>query len=231
MCLSYNILGNMISGIVGIFSFALRKILFLKRCLFCCVKSPFYGNFTSTSFLLGKIFISNRRNLFMYENTNIYTDSIIMNRKGKFIMKKNSGAAVGLTVITGNHMSIVGMPFKEVTNEMKTELDVHCEMDKDIVVEEDVWLGARVTLLVGSHIGRGAIVGAGSVVRSYIPPYSIVLGNPAKIVGFRFLPEEIIEHEKELYPEEQRLAYDIVVRNYNKYFTKKIRLIKEIISV
>ena len=108
---------------------------------------------------------------------------------------------------------------------------MHCEMDKDIVVEEDVWLGARVTLLVGSHIGRGAIVGAGSVVRSYIPPYSIVLGNPAKIVGFRFLPEEIIEHEKELYPEEQRLAYDIVVRNYNKYFTKKIRLIKEIISV
>ena len=82
------------------------------------------------------------------------------------------------------------------------------------------------TLLSGVHLNRGATVGAGSVVRTSIPPYAIVAGNPAKIVGFRFTPEEIIEHEKVLYPEEERLPLELLEKNYKKYFLDHIKEIK-----
>lgn len=54
---------------------------------------------------------------------------------------------------------------------------------KPIVINEDVFIGARVSLLPGTVIGRGSIIGAGSVVRGEIPAGSIVVGNPAKVVG------------------------------------------------
>lgn len=47
----------------------------------------------------------------------------------------------------------------------------------------DVWVGANVTILNGVTIGEESIIGAGSVVRSNIPPWSIVVGNPAVVVG------------------------------------------------
>jgi len=55
-----------------------------------------------------------------------------------------------------------------------------------IILEEDVWIGANVSILSGVTIGRGAIVGAGSVVTKNIEKYSIVAGNPAKIIKKRF---------------------------------------------
>lgn len=55
-----------------------------------------------------------------------------------------------------------------------------------IVIENDVWIGANVTLLEGIRIGNGAIVGAGAVVSKDVPEYSIVVGNPARIIRYRF---------------------------------------------
>jgi len=55
----------------------------------------------------------------------------------------------------------------------------------DITVEDDVWLGANVVIVDGVTIGRGAIVGAGSVVTKDIPPYAIAAGSPAKIISYR----------------------------------------------
>ena len=69
------------------------------------------------------------------------------------------------------------------------------EFDKDIVVEDDVWIGTRAIILKGVTIHKGAIVGAGAVVTKDVPPYSIVAGNPAKIVKMRFTDEEIKKHE------------------------------------
>lgn len=63
----------------------------------------------------------------------------------------------------------------------------------NIVVEDDVWIGFRSTILSGVHIGQGAIVAAGSVVTKDVPPYAIVGGIPAKVIKYRFSPEIIGE--------------------------------------
>jgi acetyltransferase-like isoleucine patch superfamily enzyme len=53
---------------------------------------------------------------------------------------------------------------------------------KPIVIEDKVWIGARALIMKGVRIGYGSIVGAGAVVTKDVPPYSIVAGNPAKVV-------------------------------------------------
>lgn len=63
----------------------------------------------------------------------------------------------------------------------------------DIIVEDDVWIGCRVTVLSGVHIGQGAVVAAGSVVNKDVPPYAIVGGVPARVIKYRFEPEMIEE--------------------------------------
>jgi maltose O-acetyltransferase len=59
------------------------------------------------------------------------------------------------------------------------------EGTRPIVIEDDVWIGARVTILGGVNIGTGAVIGAGSVVTKNVPPYAIVAGNPAKLIRYR----------------------------------------------
>lgn len=56
---------------------------------------------------------------------------------------------------------------------------------KPIEIQDDVWIGGRVTILPGVRIGNGAIIGAGSVVTKDVDPYTIVAGNPAKKIGKR----------------------------------------------
>jgi acetyltransferase-like isoleucine patch superfamily enzyme len=51
-----------------------------------------------------------------------------------------------------------------------------------IILEEDCWIGAGVILLPGVSIGKGAVVGAGSIVTKDVPPFTVVAGNPAKEV-------------------------------------------------
>ncbi len=64
-----------------------------------------------------------------------------------------------------------------------------------ITIEEDVWIGANSVVLSGVKIGRGSIIGAGSIVTKNIPKYSIALGNPAKVVKMRFSKDEILNIE------------------------------------
>lgn len=56
----------------------------------------------------------------------------------------------------------------------------------DIIIENDVWIGTQCVILSGAHISNGAIIGANSVVNSYIPPYALAVGSPAKVIKFRF---------------------------------------------
>lgn len=53
----------------------------------------------------------------------------------------------------------------------------------------DVWIGFRAIIMQGVTIGHGAVVGANAVVTREVPPYAIVVGSPAKVVGYRFVED------------------------------------------
>lgn len=137
-------------------------------------------------------------------------------------MKDGSSAAANLTVITDSHIREIGKMLKDKTNWGKDAGEIF----GDVIVEKDVWIGTRVCLLPNIVIGRGSNIGTGSVIRNNIPPYAIVAGNPAKVIGFVFTPEEIIEHEKAIYPVEERLPLELLEKNYEKYFLKRMKEIK-----
>ena len=58
-------------------------------------------------------------------------------------------------------------------------------------VGHDVWIGANVFVRSGCSIGTGSVVGAGSIVLNDVPPYSIVVGCPAKVIRYRYCPGSI----------------------------------------
>ncbi len=104
------------------------------------------------------------------------------------------------TIVTGNHrIDVVGKPIFEVHEKLP-------ENDEEVIIEDDVWVGANVTILKGVTIGRGAVIAAGAVVNSCVSPYSISGGVIARHLKFRFTIEEILEHERMLYPDEQRFS-------------------------
>ncbi len=119
----------------------------------------------------------------------------------KIIIKGNCAIAHHLSIHTGNHARLVGKFVTDITKSNKPK-----GYDHDVIIEKDVWIGAYVTILQGVHIGRGATIAAGAVVNKDVPPYSIVGGVPAKVLKYYWTIDQILEHEKSLYPENERFS-------------------------
>lgn len=104
----------------------------------------------------------------------------------------------------------------------------------DTVVGNDVWIGQNVTVMPGVHIGDGAIIGTNSTVASDVPPYSIAVGNPARVVRRRFEEETVslllklrwwdlpIEEVDALIPVLTTPDRDAMVAGIRKYLKKKM---------
>lgn len=184
-----------------------------------------YGHIGKNSFVhTPSICGYGQKNIFLGDNVNIDWDNVLYCDSAKFIMKDNSASAVGLTVVTGNHIKKAGVNYGQCDNSNL--------VGKDIVVEEDVWIAANVTLLAGARIGRGAIIGAGSVVRNCrIPPYSVAMGNPIKVTGFKWPLEDIIAHEKAMYLEKDRISEEELKRNYQKYYLDRKEEIRQFVKL
>lgn len=84
-------------------------------------------------------------------------------------------------------------------DEWKTPMIFQPASVKPIVIEDDVWIGANVTVLGGVTIGRGAVIAAGSVVTKDVEPYAIVGGVPAKHIRYRFDEKTIAKAKKETF--------------------------------
>ena len=147
------------------------------------------------------ICFDNPANVYLYDNTHLSSGSYISTTNAKFIMKRYSGASNNLMVRTGNHDMIVGKFYRTITNREKNK-----DLDKDVIVNDDVWIGCNVTLLSGVNVGRGAIIAAGAVVNKDVLPYSVVGGVPAKFIKFKWSVQQILEHERILYNENDRLS-------------------------
>jgi len=94
---------------------------------------------------------------------------------GKILIGKNSLIGPGVTMRTAGH--------RYDNNEIPIRFQGH--NIRNIIIEEDVWLGANVVIVGGVRIGKGAIVGAGSIVTKDVPTMAIVGGVPAKILKYR----------------------------------------------
>ena len=145
-------------------------------------------------------------NIICAENVNIGVGATIFTTRAKVIIKRHFVSGPNLTIITGDHMPIIGRFLDTISNKDKDEYDSAHLMDQDVVICEDVWCGVNVTILKGVTVGRGSIIAAGSVITKDIPPYCIAGGIPAKPIKMRWSIDDILAHEKILYEEYERYS-------------------------
>ena len=102
----------------------------------------------------------------------------------RFIMPGANHADLGPSTFP---FGIFGEPWAERT----MDLVMGAPSRGDTVVGHDVWLGYRALVLPGVTVGHGAVVAAGSVVASDVPPYAIAGGNPARVIRMRYEAEDV----------------------------------------
>lgn len=110
-------------------------------------------------------------------NAKIYGECHI----GAFVMM-----GTDVTVITRNHR------FDRTDVPMMKQ---GFEEEKPVYIGDDVWIGDRVIILPGVHVGNGCIIAAGSVVTKDVAPYTVVGGVPAHFIKERFSEEQLTKHE------------------------------------
>lgn len=88
-------------------------------------------------------------------------------------------------IITIGHCALIGPNCNIICTNHTLDADERLKgvfADKPVTIGAKTWLGANVTVLPGVTIGEGAVIGAGSVVTKDIPPYSVAVGNPCRVV-------------------------------------------------
>lgn len=95
----------------------------------------------------------------------------------------------GGNIVIGEYVAIAARCAIFASNHVYENPDVYIKKQgitsKGIKIEDDVWLGSGVVVLDGVTIGKGSIIGAGSIVTKDIPPMSVAVGNPAKVIKRR----------------------------------------------
>ena len=110
-------------------------------------------------------------------------------------------------LLGGNHSYLGFSTFPFLTKYFATLESVS---KGQIVVKDDVWIGFNSTILSGVTIGQGAIIAAGSLVTKDVAPYSIVGGNPAKLIKYRFEQEVV---DKLVLFDFARLSDEVILKN------------------
>jgi len=175
-----------------------------------------FGSCGVNTVLQYPIRIASIKDVYVSENVKLSSGLRIINAPGeKVVIKRNSVLAADCTIVTNSHRKTVSIP--------QFLLGVSHINDKsaDVIINEDVWVGANVTILAGVELGRGCIVSACSLVTKSVPPYALVVGTPARIVKKIFSVDQILEHEKALYPEEDRFKREELEKLFDDYYTDK----------
>lgn len=94
--------------------------------------------------------------------------------RARIVLGDNVLMGPGAKIFSSNHSQTLGTP-----------MNVQPHQEQDVIVGNDVWIGANAVILAGVRIGEGSVVAAGAVVTKDVPPYSIVGGVPARILKAR----------------------------------------------
>jgi len=118
------------------------------------------------------------------------------------ILQSKESINIGNYVIIANNVLIVDNNNHPVEPEMRMKMSL-CDdflndelwtwkysVSKPIVIEDNVWIGRDSRILKGVTIGKGAVIAMGSMVTKDVPRYSVVAGNPAKVVKYLVAPED-----------------------------------------
>ena len=175
-----------------------------------------FGSLPAHSTIAYPCHIGVPKNLFIEDFVKIrYGLTVINAKKESVYIKKYTEIAPDVTIVTNSHRSTVGIP-----QVILGESHINDKSD-DVIIEEDVWVGTRVTILAGVTLGRGCIVAANAVVTKTVPPYALVAGLPARIIGVKFSLEDIERHEETLYPLNERLSHEELVSLFDQYYIDK----------
>lgn len=192
----------------------ITKLKLFKSCMM-----PGRSNLGSTgdnSIIGFPVYITYPKAVHMEENSVIRLGTKILNNKDEHVyIGKYTVVGVNCVIVTNGHTSTVGIPHVLLGASHIND------KSQNIHIAEDVWIGANVTILAGSNLGRGCIVGACSLVTKPVPPYALVTGAPAKIVGVKFSIDQILEHEKALYPASERMSRDELEKLFSDYYEGK----------
>lgn len=114
-------------------------------------------------------------NIYLGKNSHINQYCCIWaSKNSKIILGDNLLMGPGVKIFSSNHSSKLGTP-----------MNMQPHVEKDIIIGNDVWLGANSVIVAGVKIGDSAIIAAGSVVTKDVPEYTIVGGVPAKPIKKR----------------------------------------------
>jgi acetyltransferase-like isoleucine patch superfamily enzyme len=164
----YRIIRSVILNLVYFKSFT-KKIYFGRN-----VRIVGNVSFGSNITLDDNVEIRNRTKTKSYigKGTSINRNTVC---RGNFVIGQNCAIAPNCTIVGANH--IFSNPDKCIKFQGVSA--------KGINIEDDVWIGANCVVLDGVTIGKGSVIGAGSVVVKNIPPYSVAVGNPCKVIKQR----------------------------------------------
>lgn len=130
------------------------------------------------------------KNIYVGNNVSIGPYALFWTMFAKICIEDNVLIGPKVTIITGDHRTdVIGKHIIDISDDEKLP-----ENDKDVIIENGVWIGANVTILKGVRIGKDSIIAAGSVVTKDVEPYSIYGGVPAKKLKNRFSEEELQRH-------------------------------------
>jgi acetyltransferase-like isoleucine patch superfamily enzyme len=155
------------------------------KCIYMQLLGRFFGSVGHLSWVSPFGTYLCRKSIYIGDNVYIGKGAYLSASEGILI---GNGVTIGpeLLVMGGDHnFAVIGARMCEINTG---------GTNNRIVIEDDVWLGARVTLLKRVKIGEGAIIGAGAVVTKEVPPYTIYAGNPAKFISPRFTKEKLAVH-------------------------------------
>lgn len=115
----------------------------------------------------------------------------LLSTRAKIIVGNGVTIASYATIVTGDHrINLIGKFMCDVDE----TIEKLSENDKDVIIEDDVWIGSHAIILKGVTVGTGAVIAAGAVVTKDIPPYTVYISKDKQFP--RFSVEQLAEHKR-----------------------------------